>query len=139
MKTQITKILDLSSKDYVVPSPDGDRLALCGAFVEKFFPNEPLPAQIKVTVSLRSWAYKGAKKIWIRHQSLGSCYPTSSWTWEKDGNKPSMFSEGAGMYCYAFEHMTPLLAEKYEKLPLDSNDLSGEVIPVYVRVVKTSK
>jgi hypothetical protein len=134
MKTQITKTLELNDGRYLL---DGE-LVLCGSFVQAFFPNQDLPAQVKVSASIRSWAFKGAKRVWIRHHDLGITYP-SSWTWEKDGNEPANFDQGGGMYSVTGVLVTELLGEKFGKLSPHWGDVEGKEgirVPVYVRVVK---
>lgn len=139
MKTQITKALyRRPDNDY---SDDADDLALCGSFIQSFFPNQPLPATVKVSASIRSWAFKGAKRIWIRHQRLGITSP-SSWTWEKDGNSPSGFTAGGGMFGPAGEQVQALLGDKFSQLSEywgDPELKRGIRVPIYVRVVNTSK
>jgi hypothetical protein len=97
-----------------------------------------LPPFIKVTGSTRKRAFKDAKRIWIRHSRFGHTTP-SSWTWEKDGNVPSGYSEGGGMFGGAIIHVKALLGERESKLPVRGMDdeLAGGIpIPLYVRVVK---
>jgi len=137
MKTQITKILKLDCGRYML---DG-RLAICGSFIQAFFPGEELPEYIKVSVSIRSWAFKGAKKIWVRHQHLAVTKP-SSWTWTKDGNFPNNFEEGGGMYEVTSALVRELLGEKMEKLSPSYADASlnpDNFIPLYVQVEKLQK
>lgn len=132
MKTQITKTLTRSTGNYRL----NGQMGLCDSFVQAFFPKKPLPNKIKVSVSIRSWAFKDAKRIWIRHQYLGNIDP-SSWTWEKDGTVPANFEQGGGMYSAAAEQVQNLLGEKLLLLPKDFRASSvGVSIPVYVRIVK---
>lgn len=137
MKTQITKTLqrDTDTENYI---DDDNRRALCFSFVRVFFPNQPLPAKVKVSVSIRSWAFKGARRIWIRHQCLDMASP-SSWTWAKDGILPSHFSGGGGMYEMAMKQVTILMGDKLATLPIylsGEEQRNGHAIPLYVRMVK---
>ena len=129
MKTQITKTLTLTDDIYT----SDKRYALCGSFVQEFFPEQPLPAKVQVTVSTRCWAYKGAKRIWIRHQRLGHTGP-SSWTWDKTETVPSGYIDGGGMFIIAKEAVAALLGDKLKTLPAYGH--TDVAIPLYVRVVK---
>ena len=132
MKTRIKKImrtLHLSGDNYYTGD---DRLVLCGSFVEQVLPEKEKPAYIKVTIS--TLEMKGGTKIWIRHQHLGCCSP-SSWTWEKDGHEPSHWGSSSGMFCHAWKLVTKLLGAKLTKLP-QKEHIEGKAIPLYVRVVK---
>jgi len=136
MKTQITKTLELVGNNY--HETENGFNGLCQSFVQAFFPNQDLPHRVKVSASIRSWAFKGAKKIWIRHQALRVARP-SSWTWEENGTAPNGFEDGGGIYEYTARQVKLLLGDKFDKMSpfwSDNGGKEGIRIPVYVRVVK---